>query len=226
MLDHMSDTYTEILKSGGSHEDYIMDLYSALLSTKNEVFKSFIQRSKDDWETGSNVSAEELIAMSTEKYNNMYRQNKWKINSSSDSKLVALATQVKELQNQLKNSSNKKGGGKDDQPKKEQYEIAKWRKTKSFGTTVEKDGRTWHWCGIGHNNGKGMYVTHKEEDHGKRFKKKDPKSKEKPGNDKGGKDKTLTLSDSLKAAMVTRFKCSNEEAAKLYADVVKDKDHF
>ena len=131
MLDHMSDTYTEILKSGGSHEDYIMDLYSALLSTKNEVFKSFIQRSKDDWETGSNVSAEELIAMSTEKYNNMYRQNKWKINSSSDSKLVALATQVKELQNQLKNSSNKKGGGKDDQPKKEQYEIAKWRRSKN-----------------------------------------------------------------------------------------------
>ena len=52
MLEYMQDNYSKILQAGGSHEDYLMDLYNALLTTKNDVFRDVIQQSKDDWEVG------------------------------------------------------------------------------------------------------------------------------------------------------------------------------
>ena len=36
---------------------------------------------------------------------------------------------------------------------------------KTFGDSVEKSGKTWFWCPHQHNDGKGMYVTHKPEEH-------------------------------------------------------------
>jgi hypothetical protein len=227
MLDNMGDNYIEILKSSGSHEDYLMDLFNALLSTKNDVFKAFIQRQKDDWETGTDLEPDELVAIATEKYNNMVRQKNWKTSESSSSKIVALATQVKDLQDKLNQASSNKGFSKDTNNKNQFLEVAEWRKTKSFGDSVEKDGRQWHWCSIRHNNGKGLYVTHKEEDHHTKY---PPRKGSSDTNFKSaattqGSNKSMSLSDNLKAAMCSKFKCSTEEAAKLWSDVAsQDKD--
>jgi hypothetical protein len=224
MLDHMNDIYLEILKSSGSHEDFLMDIFNALLTSKNEVFKSFIQRSKDDWETGSNIEPDELIATATEKYNNMVRQKNWKTSESSNSKIVALATQVKELQDQLSKSSS--GPSKTTNDKKTPFlEVAEWRKTKSFGNSVEKDGRQWHWCSIRHNNGKGLYVTHKEEDHHAKYPPKagTSTSKDKPASSEPT-NKAMSLSDNLKAAMVSKFKCSAGDADRLWSEVASNAD--
>jgi hypothetical protein len=224
MLDHMNDNYLEIIKSGGSHEDMVMDLYNALLSSKNEVFNRFIQRSKDSWETEKEVTPEELITLAIEKFNNLSEQKQWETvaSKSENSKIVALTTQLEELKKTVQ-ASQSSGVNKPKQGEKNQYlEIAEWRKTKSFGDSVTKDGRDWHWCSIKHNNGKGMYVTHREEDHGnfRRSKKDAPPA---TNSDKASKssNKTMTLSENLKAAMVTKFKCSNEDAAKLWAEVAK-----
>jgi hypothetical protein len=220
MLDHMNDNYNEIIRSGGSHEDMVMDLYSALLTSKNDIFNSFIQRSKDDWETKQDISIEELTTLATEKFNNMSEQRQWdsSASKSDSSKIVALATQVEELQKKLSHAK-----GKPEVPKKPTpfLEVAEWRKTKSFGPSVTKDGRDWHWCSIKHNNGKGMYVTHREEDHGnfRRNKPKDSTTADTKSKDQT--NKTMTLSDNLKAAMVSKFKCSSEEAERLWSDVAK-----
>ena len=223
MLDHMNDNYNEIIRSGGSHEDMVMDLFSALLTSKNNIFNQFIQRSKDDWETKQDISIEELTNLATEKFNNMSEQRQWDSSASKSdtSKIVALATQVEELQKKLTNAnSNNKDATKKNTPF---LEVAEWRKTKSFGPSVTKDGRDWHWCSIKHNNGKGMYVTHREEDHGnfRRNKPKETSTTSETSKAKEQTNKTMTLSDNLKAAMVTKFKCSSEEAARLWADVAK-----
>jgi hypothetical protein len=228
MLDNMGDNYLEILKSSGSHEDYLMDLFTALLSTKNDVFKSFIQRQKDDWETGKDLDADELIAAATEKYNNMVRQKTWKTSESSTSKIVALATQVKDLQDKLNKVSSTQPPAKESSGKGLFLEVAEWRKTKSFGDSVEKDGRQWHWCSIRHNNGKGMYVTHKEEDHHSKYPPRNGSSdaKSKSSASKQSTNKSMTLSDNLKAAMCSKFKCSAEDAAKLWSDVASQEKDF
>jgi hypothetical protein len=224
MLDHMNDNYLEIIKSGGSHEDMVMDLYNALLSSKNEIFNRFIQRSKDSWETEKEVTPEELITLATEKFNNLSEQKQWETaaSKSENSKIVALTTQLEELKKTVQASQSSDGTKSKSAGKNQYLEIAEWRKTKSFGDSVTKDGRDWHWCSIKHNNGKGMYVTHREEDHGN-FRRNKKEASPATNSDKASKssNKTMTLSDNLKAAMVTKFKCSDEDAAKLWADVAK-----
>jgi hypothetical protein len=228
MLDQMETTYNEILRSNSTHQDYLRDVFRALLSGKNDIFTQYIQREKDDWETGKSVDVDDLMKEAIAKYNNMVKQKQWNKNNSSNSKIVALATQVKALESQLKsnynsNKSNEKNNNRSNGNNK-YLEIAEWRKKKSFGTSVEKDGRQWHWCSR-HNNGNGLYVTHKEEDHDTFYANKNRKRNDKKNENNNTSNKgKMSLSDGLKAAMVSKFKCSEEEATKLWKDVSQKTD--
>jgi hypothetical protein len=235
MTDKLQSYYNDILRKGRTHEDFVLDLFNALGSGKNDVFCDFIQRKKDEWDTGVDIEADQLIKDALAKYNNMVTQKTWNSKESKDSKIIALTTQVQALEKRLEDksshssSSSKKSTG--DKSEKAafstKYKVAEWRLKKTFGDTVDKDGKTFHWCSKQHQDGKGMYVTHKEEDHTAWKEKKDQWKANKSS--KGGnsnskaqeKNKSMTLSDGLKAAMVSKFKCSAADAEKLYADVAK-----
>jgi hypothetical protein len=242
MTDQMTSVYDDIIQRGFTHEDFILDIFRALLSGKNDIFTQYVQRQRDSWDTGTDITPDQLIKETTTKYNNMVVSKTWAQDETKNSKIVALATQVKELQGQLnsqknQNQNNTKNGNNSSTNR---YNIPEWRLTKSFGDSVEKDGTCWHWCSKQHNKGKGMYVTHKESDHlawqerrsnrggsnSKSSKSSDSNSSastsstSKPTNE--GTNKSMTLSDNMKAAMVSKFKCSAIDAEKLWADVVKE----
>ena len=230
MTDKMKTTYNDILKHGQNHDDYILDLFSALLTSNNETFHDFITREQDRYEIGEDILPEELIKSAVTKYNNMVTKNTWKSGESKDSKIVALTTQLKTLENKMK--SNKSNGGSQSNSNSggSRFEVEKWRFTKSHGMSTERDGKTWHWCSK-HNSNKGMYVTHKEEDHDKRREKykkdnNDSSTDKTSSSNSSGNKKSLTLSENLKAAMVSKFKCSSEEATKLWSDVTKNAKDF
>lgn len=231
MTDKMASIHDEIIQRGFTHDDFVLDLYQALLSGKNDVFTSYIQRKRDDWDTGNDISSDTLIKDAVTKYNNMVIRKTWKQEEAKTSKIVALTTQVKELQDKLNSSSNSTKDSSKSSGKSNHFNIAEWRLTKSFGDTVQKEDKTWHWCSKQHNNGKGMYVTHKEEDHlgwqEWKNQRKTGKSSSSASSSSSaaskteGTNKTMALSDNLKAAMVTKFKCSSSDAEKLWTDVIK-----
>ena len=75
-----------------------------------------------------------------------------------------------------------------------------------------------------------MYVTHHPDDHTawkeRRAKEKKQRqlgtdSSSLPETKDAASKKNLTLSDSLKAAMIAKFRCSEDDASKLWSDVVK-----
>ena len=59
------------------------------------------------------------------------------------------------------NNSNGRGGAGGSS----KFETPEWQITKK-GDKIQQDGKTWGWC-PNHNNGKGMYVRHKPENHEK-----------------------------------------------------------
>ena len=232
MTDKMQSHYDEILEKGSKHDDYILDLFRALLTGKNVIFTSFIQRKHDAWDEGKDILSDDLIRDAVTKYQNMVALKTWDQSEPSNSKIAALTTQLRELQDSINStkvtdkSSNK---STDSDAKKGFLTVAEWRKTKSHGDTVDKDGKTWHWCSKQHNSGKGMYVTHKEEDHTDWQDRKksratgDSVSKSEDSANKAGAstNKSMTLSDNLKTAMVSKFKCSSSDAMKLWSEVVE-----
>jgi hypothetical protein len=226
MLDNIISLNDEIEERGFTHDDLVYDIFQALLSGNNEAFSSFVQRKKDDWDIGNDMTSDEIVTSAVQKYNNMVMQKTWKQTESKNAKIVALTTQVQNLEKKLNSGDYKKSSGGNsnhDNKKSSKLNVAEWRLTKTFGNSVVKDDKTWHWCSKQHNKGKGMYVTHKEEDHTpwQERKKNDQSKKSNSNNSQGGSNKSMTLSDNLKAAMVSKFKCTEDDAAKLWSNVVK-----
>ena len=56
MIDNMDYNYQEIVTHNHTHYNYTMYLFNALLTSKNEVFRSMVQCKKDDWELGGDVN--------------------------------------------------------------------------------------------------------------------------------------------------------------------------
>ena len=239
MTDKMMADYQLILEKNGRHDDMVLDLYTALLTGKNDIFSSFIQRRKDDWETGADESHEALVEVANTKFNNMVTQGNWRQVEAKDSKIVALLTKVNDLEEQLKSSTSastfasSKSSGTSKSSKNPYFTLDDWRMKKD-GDSKVMDGKTWYWCPKHVQEGvyDGLYVTHKPEDHDAWQDRKRNWSKNKSssgqsssrtasGNNPSSTDK-LTLSNNLKAAMVTNFQCTSEQAERLWSEVVQD----
>ena len=51
----MEANYKEILCDNFTHQDYVMHLFNALLTAKNNIFQLMIQMEKDRWDLGEDV---------------------------------------------------------------------------------------------------------------------------------------------------------------------------
>ena len=71
MINNIDANYQETVSHSHTHNDYTMHLSDALLTSKNEVFWSTVQRKKDNWEIGSDIDPNALIDESITKLNNM-----------------------------------------------------------------------------------------------------------------------------------------------------------
>ena len=233
MFAHQSRIYNEILQLGKSHDDLMYDTFKSLSTTNNDEFEMFVKDLKGKWETNIDVESalthDKLVEKCTAKYNNLVDQKAWSSNTSKNAKLVALATQVESLEKKLadakgNNNSNRNRTTNDNKNGRFGGPLPAWRLSKTFGDKTERDGLTWYWCHHQHNDGKGMYVTHKPEDHTTWLERK-KKSKENRNKSSNGtrptKENSLQLNDKLKAALVTKFKCSESEATTLLESVNK-----
>jgi hypothetical protein len=113
--------------------------------------------------------------------------------------------------------------------------VEPWRKKKTFGESMERDGRTYYWC-LDHKmegDYDGLYVFHPPSGHAEWLANKQRKIAEKkanyaarqsttsantgtnsnaaPKNENASKSEKLKLTDSLRAAMVTNSSMTPEE---------------
>ena len=86
ILDNTQDNYGHITDLDQTHQDYLMYLFDALLSSQNDVFNAYIQRKKYHLEEGGSLTHDALIVDATTKYNNMMKKNKWKQSKSKKAK--------------------------------------------------------------------------------------------------------------------------------------------
>jgi len=244
LTDYMSSKFREIREKGQQHHDYLLDLFNALETVPNDNFTCFVRKERQAWEIGGKKEADQLIAEAMTIYNNAVSSNRWEYSDPKDAKIIALSTKLEELEKQVnlsahstqsqqsnsKSNDNKSGGNNS-----KYLTIEDWRMKKGE-QTVERDGKTWHWCPkpVSPGRNDGLYVTHKPEDHEEwaknrnRFKKnkKDDEKKEDKDNESSTKsnDKSLALSNSLKAALLTRCDLTAAHADALIMEAKEEAD--
>ena len=239
MLHEIQSTYNRIEELGFTHEDIVLDTFNALLSGKNQVFKDFIQRKKDEWESGVDVSLNDLVEYAVNKYNNMVASKGWVQKESAETKLLSLLTEHAKSYKNGGKTGGKKGGGSGS-PKGTKLNIEAWR-MKKVGDSKVVDGKTYYWCPHHKLNGvfDGLYMTHKPGEGHEEWLARKNKRKEKSKNGKGSSTEKSTsgtkatvstangsnklgLSDKLKAALATKFSISETEAASMVGDICGD----
>ena len=219
MLDAMQVMHNRIIHGGGQDEDFMLKVFNALETSNDEDFVDFVKKKRDLWEEdelGDDVDA--LISACTKKYNNIAESNSKKKRmgkdkvqqDDQDSKFLALLTNLMPL---ITNAYVTNGNGNGDPNGNGQGRGNKSNENNPFskiepyrlefvGDSIVKHGRTLYWCPH-HNDGKGMYVTHKPEDHGEwQQRKSASKSGASAGQGPQQEQKQkLELSDSMKAAL-------------------------
>ena len=239
MLTAIQLTYTTIEELGFKHDDIVMDTFEALLSTKNQVFKDFIQRKKDAWETGEDITLGELSEDALNKYNNMVEQKSWQQKESGESKLIALMTEMVNKNGKKPNSERSQNG---QSGRTCSTSVESWRMNKK-SDSIERDGKTWFWCPDHFLKGvfDGLYMLHKPgAGHQEWLERKNKRKAQKKAGKSGGSDSTsgstnnssrnsgnsgnsnsskLALSDKLKTVLATKLSISESEAMSMVGDI-------
>jgi hypothetical protein len=247
LLDAMELAFQTIKKQEPGYEWDLRHIYDALTSGRNQTFKDFIQRRKDDWEVGNGITATALIREARMKYANSTAAETQ--TEQRDTMLAALNTRIKALEGTRstseKSTSNRATGGSSSNTaaksssNRTTSSVEEWRKVK-VGDTIEKDDRVWHWCKDHVMDGvyNGLYVLHPPSGHAEWQANKDRKKAERaaqwaaknPGKSttpapsaaaappSTAEAKKLALSDSLRAALVTDHAMSPEAVDALMAE--------
>ena len=169
MLNAMETAYDEItVKRKKTYDNYMDDLLQALKTFPNRIFVDYVTRLEDDWETDVSddtpASIDKIITQVRTKYNNMKSRGKWDIVDPADAKILALTTQLQNVQQQLATeqsktqSSAKADGSTKANNEKDNFDT---RRTKFVGPHTVIDGVAYDWCDKGHKSiasPNGMYM--------------------------------------------------------------------
>jgi len=153
---------------GEKSNDLLVNLFKGYASASDEAFTRYIQRKKDAYDEGENVTEESLLKDAINKFNNLKLEGKWNALSADQEKLVALQAEFKVLKDKsIKLSSNlnakknekesqqygksneKKGGNKKKKRGSNNPASWAWKKVPPKDgepTTKNRDNKTYHWC--------------------------------------------------------------------------------
>jgi len=238
----------QIIELGYKYDDVVMDTFSALLLTKNQVFKDFAQSKKDEWEQGEDMPINELASYVTMKCNKIVKQKKWNSRDLKDVNIIALTTQVEALRSRFDSAynnpnNNNSGGGSNGGDKKSRTDIPAWR-MKNVGPKKTVDGVTWWWypdhkfLGVfdglymKHRHGAEHYLQKEVKDERRAEKRENEKKRKTEGSESiggvpmgsrhGSNDeaaKSLKLSDNIKSVIMSKFSCTEEGDVGLVSDI-------
>ena len=94
----MDECYKRILKNGGRHDDYDLDLFRMWQKSNNDKFKTYCEGIQDDYNDGAVYIIDDLVEKSETKYNNLTTPGEADDREvDTKQKLFAMNTLVKSL---------------------------------------------------------------------------------------------------------------------------------
>lgn len=188
LLDAMVTIHRKITNSGKTHDAYRDNICDALTSGPNSSFNDWVQRTIDDYESGTGANAgitvDTLISAARQKYAMMIDKNTWGKVDPKDAKILALSTRLDEVSKELKSAKNPPASATNaasntatvdnkqvtmptPDMRANPHGPEKWRTIKK-GEEIEMMGKPWYWCPHHkHKDGHfdGLYCRHKPSEH-------------------------------------------------------------
>ena len=88
----------DIKDRGSTQNDYLCHMFPDIMTSTNVIFREFIQREKDKWDTGLTTTSNELSNFDRNKFNNMVATTEWSKYDPKDAVIADLTTRVHNLE--------------------------------------------------------------------------------------------------------------------------------
>ena len=98
MLDRMQQNLEGIKERGSKNDDYLRHMFRAMMTCTNVIFRDFIQKGKENWETEGTTTSENFGNFPWNKFNNIVATTKWSKHYPKYSVIAALTTRVNNLE--------------------------------------------------------------------------------------------------------------------------------
>jgi hypothetical protein len=159
-------------------EQFVQDLFKQLKGEQlPSTFCLEFEHAEVKWLMNrENYTAESLMTELSLFYLNLKYSGGWKIETNKHQQIIALTTQLNEMETKLAKLTPKVGGATlpktttaDTSEMKGRFPLWRLQKVPSFKEhcMIERDGAKWYWCEDGHsfeNKPCGMYCMHKPDD--------------------------------------------------------------
>jgi hypothetical protein len=192
----------QLAARGESSSDLLINLFAAFMVVPDKKFVEYIEKQKDKFDEGEDVTTKKLMQVALTKYKDRKRSDTWQAPSAEAEQIMALTAQIGELQKAKASTpvdkSKREGGAKKESDGKKRTRADKYAKKYAWKlvapatgepTTKVVENKTYHFCPH-HNNDLGAWVIHlpskcDRRDHQKK--------------DKSASDKIMTLTKVLQA---------------------------
>ena len=183
MLTDMEESYSKMINNKSTCKSIRQYMLNVLLSGLNPKFNAFIERIKNDIDSGigfkNHMLHDDLVTAARAKYNNMVASGEYSKLDPKDANIIALTTKFTALERSVsENLANViSGGGSGGGYRWNQGDkiagVERWR-TINKCDTIQNERKTVWWCPSHKHKGglfDGLYVWRKPEDHYAWFKK-------------------------------------------------------
>ena len=184
MLADFKNLKTRVSDLGGDYsiDEQFLDLWTGVNTMKEKEFNRFVRELEDQESAklrANRLSIDEIIRIIGAKQTRMEVKNEWNVMSQEDAMIMALAGMLEQnvkqenrktkgkRSGQNKNNVETKDDKNEDPNTKKPWPVPAWKKVApKDGEPKEKEanGKKYYWCSKC-NEGEGMWVLHKEENH-------------------------------------------------------------
>jgi hypothetical protein len=200
---YVTSQVEELAARGAQSSDLLINLFEAYLAVPDRKFVDHIEKQKDKFEDGDEVTEKTLMQVALIKFKDRKRSDKWQAPSAEESEIVALKAEIGELKKAKtttpsagkakKSGSTTKSEGKQKQTRAERFAVKyAWKLVPPVTgepTTKVVENKTYHFCPH-HNENKGAWVIHLPS----KCDRRDNKKKDKPA-----AEKLMSLTKALQA---------------------------
>ena len=221
------NTYVKLLvdglrSRGEVTQDLLVNLFKGYLACSDNEFVEYIKRKQDKYEEGEDLEPDLLMKNAADKYKTLLQKGQWNVPSASETKILALQSQVKKLKKER--DGNKKQKAKRTKGKEKPDWFDKRPRKSELNQPKKWNGKQWYYCHPdtgGKCDGKHR-LHHPSECQGTKYrfdknnkKNNDSTPKKRDGGESSGnkqKKQSLKLRETLKAEAATIVSKDDEKS--------------
>jgi hypothetical protein len=215
---YVTNQVEQLAARGAQSSDLLINLFEAYLAVPDRKFVDYIEKQKDKFDEGEDVTEKTLMQVAIVKYKDRKRSDTWQAPSREEVEIVALKAEIGELKKAKVNTSATEKGkkpngnakkGTDGKTRTRSERLATkyaWKlvpPAPGEPTTKDFEKKTYHFC-PNHNNGLGAWVIH----HPSKCDLRDNPSKKK---EKTAGEKVMSLTKVLQAIQEEAGEISSDE---------------